>query len=197
MNGPWPADPFAIFIVTLTDQCRHFPRCGGCQILDQAYADQLRGKQDEVRRHFAAWPGLRIDPVLPSPATEGYRHKVQLPFAALAPALESPAPGRPGAVALGCYEAGSHQVVDQRECLVQEPGLSRVAWAVREWAAAHRVPIYREEDGSGWLRHLLLRRGAATGEVLLGLVTAGAGAPPPAQLDDLVARCRAALAGGR
>lgn len=174
----------------MTDPCRHFPRCGGCQILDQDYASQLRGKEDEVRRHFSAWPDLRIDSVLPSPAVEGYRHKVQLPFS-----LEAPGPGRPRAVALGCYEAGTHRVVDQRECLVQEPGLSRVAWAVRDWAIAHRVPVYREEDGSGWLRYLLLRRGAATGEVLLGLVTAGSGVPTPAQLDDLVARCRAALAG--
>ncbi len=185
--------PIAILQGSLTDQCRHFPRCGGCQILDQDYASQLRGKEEEVRRHFSAWPDLRIDPVLPSPATGGYRHKVQLPFSLEAP--EGAGPGRPRAVALGCYEAGTHRVVDQRECLVQEPGLSRAAWAVRDWAVFHRVPVYREEDGSGWLRYLLLRRGAATGEVLLGLVTAGSGAPAPAQLDDLVARCRAALDG--
>lgn len=141
-----------------------------------------------MRRHFAAWPEVRIGSVLPSPRVEGYRHKVQLPFS-----VESPSAGRPRSVALGCYEAGSHRVVNQDECLVQDPDLSRVAWAVREWAAAHRVPIYREEDGTGWLRHLLLRRGAATGEVLLGLVTAAPGGPPPAQLDDLVASCREAL----
>lgn len=162
--------------------CRHFPACGGCQILDQDYPSQLRLKEEEVRRHFAGWPGMPVHPVLESPRLRGYRHKVQLPFA-----LEG------AAVSLGCYAPGSHRVVDQRECLVQEPGLSRAAWAVRDWAQAHGVPVYDEETGRGWLRHLLLRRGASTGEVLLGLVTNGPGDAPEPLLDDLMARARLAL----
>jgi 23S rRNA (uracil1939-C5)-methyltransferase len=173
------------------ESCRHFPRCGGCQTLDLDYPEQLLRKGGEVRRHFADWPGVTVHAVIPSPLTRGYRHKVQLPFG-----LERPAPGQRRAVALGCFEAGSHRVVDQVECLVQEPGLSRAAWAVREWVVANAVPIYREESGEGWLRHLLLRRGAATGEAILGLVTNGSGGLPPGQLEDLVARCRRALAAG-
>jgi 23S rRNA (uracil1939-C5)-methyltransferase len=173
------------------ESCRHFPRCGGCQTLDIAYPEQLLRKGEEVRRHFADWPGLPVQAVIPSPRTRGYRHKVQLPFG-----LERPAPGQRRAVALGCFEAGSHRVVDQAECLVQEPGLSRAAWAVRDWAVADAVPIYREESGEGWLRYLLLRRGAATGEVILGLVTNGSGGLPSAHLEDLVSRCRRALAAG-
>lgn len=146
-------------------------------------------KEEELRRHFPAaeWPGLRIDPVLPSPRTEGYRHKVQLPFG-----LEKQ--GLSLAVTVGCYAAGSHMVVDQSECLVQEPGLSRIAWAVRDWAIANKVPVYREDTRVGWLRHLLLRKGAGTGEILLGLVTNGPGAGPRDLLPDLLARCQAALA---
>jgi 23S rRNA (uracil1939-C5)-methyltransferase len=171
--------------------CPHFPACGGCQTLDREYAVQLADKHAELRRHFTDWPGLRIDPVLPSPKTEGYRHKVQLPFGF--------APGSPGKPTVGCYAAGSHSVVDQEECLVQEPSLSRAAWAVRDWAADHRLPVYREGTGTGWLRHLLLRRGAATGEILLGLVTNGAGIKtfdPRELLPDLLDRLRAALAAG-
>ncbi len=169
--------------------CSHFPVCGGCQILDQDYPAQLRLKEEDLRRHFPAaeWPGLRIDPVLPSPRTEGYRHKVQLPFG-----LERQGLGL--AVTVGCYAAGSHVVVDQSECLVQDPGLSRVAWAVRDWAIANKVPVYREDTRVGWLRHLLLRKGAGTGEILLGLVTNGPGAGPRDLLPDLLRRCRDALA---
>jgi 23S rRNA (uracil1939-C5)-methyltransferase len=171
--------------------CSHFPVCGGCQILDQEYPAQLRMKAEELRRHFPAaeWPGLRIDPVLPSPRLEGYRHKVQLPFG-----LEKQ--GLSLAVTVGCYAAGSHVVVDQSECLVQEPGLSRIAWAVRDWAIANQVPVYREDTRVGWLRHLLLRKGAGTGEILLGLVTNGPGAGPRDLLPDLLALCQAALASG-
>lgn len=171
--------------------CPHFPACGGCQTLDREYAVQLEAKHAELRRHFADRPDLRIDPMLPSPRSEGYRHKVQLPFGF--------APGTPGRPTLGCYAAGSHAVVDQAECLVQEPSLSRAAWAVRDWAAAHRLPVYREATGTGWLRHLLLRRGAATGEILLGLVTNGESIKtfdPRALLPDLLERVRAAIAAG-
>jgi 23S rRNA (uracil1939-C5)-methyltransferase len=171
--------------------CPHFPACGGCQTLDREYAAQLEGKHAELRRHFADWPGLRIDPVLPSPRSEGYRHKVQLPFGF--------APGSPGRPTLGCYGAGSHAVVDQTECLVQEPSLSRSAWAVRDWAAAHRLPVYRESTGTGWLRHLLLRRAAGTGEILLGLVTNGESIKsfdPRALLPDLLERIGQAIAAG-
>jgi 23S rRNA (uracil1939-C5)-methyltransferase len=169
--------------------CRHFPRCGGCQILDLDYPAQLKRKQEEVERHFADWPGLRVDPILPSPRVEGYRHKVQLPFGTRRT--------RAGAgVTLGCYAAGSHAVVDQEECLVQEPGLSRVAWAVRRWAGEEGLPIYREDTGTGWLRHLLLRRGGGTGEVLLGLVTNGPGPEFAARIPSLVRAAREALSAG-
>jgi 23S rRNA (uracil1939-C5)-methyltransferase len=171
----------------MDSKCMHFPDCGGCQTLDQDYALQLRRKEEDLRRQFADWPGLRIDAVLPSPRVEGYRHKVQLPFG-----LERRGPA--WETTLGCYAAGSHEVIDQSECLVQDPGLSQVAWAVREWAHANKVPVYRESAGEGWLRHLLLRKGAGTGEILLGLVTNGIGSGPRDLLPDLLRRCREALA---
>lgn len=177
----------------MDSKCLHFPDCGGCQTLDLEYPEQLRRKQEELLRLFgpgaegAGWPGLRIDPILPSPRTSGYRHKVQLPFGLerRGPVLE---------VTVGCYAAGSHVVVDQSECLVQEPALSRIAWAVREWAIANQVPVYREDTGVGWLRHLLLRKGAGTGEILLGLVTNGPGTGPKESQADLLRFCREALA---
>lgn len=155
--------------------------------MDQDYASQLLRKTEELGRQFADWPDLRIDPILPSPREEGYRHKVQLPFG-----LERR--GSKMEVTVGCFAAGSHDVVDQRECLVQDAGLSSVAWAVRDWARANAVPVYREDSGAGWLRHLLLRKGAGTGEILLGLVTNGPGAGPRTLLPDLLRRCREALA---
>ncbi len=174
--------------------CRHFPLCGGCQTLDLPYAEQLRAKQAELARHFTDWPGLVIDPILPSPRVDGYRHKVQLPFG-----VERE--GKILRATLGCYAAGSHHVVDQEECRVQDPGLSRVAWAVRDWATDHAIPIYDETTGMGWLRHLLLRKGSGTGEIILGLVTNGAteGATKSGAgdlLSDLLNRCELALGKG-
>ncbi len=179
--------------------CRHFPTCGGCQILDLEYAEQLQAKEEELRRHFSDWPALPIQSVLPSPNIHGYRHKVQLPFGLEERGLEWKDMKRKGMDAgappilatLGCYAAGSHRVVDQDECLVQDAGLSQVAWAVRDWANEHGVPVYREDTGEGWLRHLLLRKGAGTGEIILGLVTNGPGSGPQDLLPDLVRRLQA------
>lgn len=181
--------------------CRHFPTCGGCQILDLEYSEQLVAKEEELRRHFSAWPELNISPMLPSPKVFGYRHKVQLPFGHEERGKEWKemkrqrlGPNAPAVLAtLGCYAAGTHSVVDQDECLVQDAGLSQVAWAVKAWANQTGIPIYKEATGMGWLRHLLLRRGAKTGEILLGIVTNGIGALSQPSLTDLVDRIKAAL----
>ena len=181
--------------------CQHFPACGGCQILDLDYSSQLEAKEEELRRHFGDWPTLPISPILPSPSLYGYRHKVQLPFGLEGRGIEWKDMKRkardsssPAVLAtLGCFAAGSHVVVDQEECLVQDAGLSKAAWAVRDWANAHSVPIYRENSGEGWLRHLLLRKGAGTGEILLGLVTNGPGSGPQNLVLDLVERIQKVL----
>jgi 23S rRNA (uracil1939-C5)-methyltransferase len=181
--------------------CRHFPACGGCQILDLEYPEQLLAKEEELRRHFLEWPELLIEPILPSPHIYGYRHKVQLPFGLEGRGKEwkdmkrkALGAGAPAILAtLGCFAAGSHEVVDQEECLVQDAGLSQVAWTVRDWANTHALPVYREATGEGWLRHLLLRKGAGTGEIILGLVTNGPGINLEVLLPDLVARLQSAL----
>ena len=69
--------------------CQHFPTCGGCQILDLPYAEQLVAKEEELKRHFIPWSDLIIGPIVPSPEIYGYRHKVQLPFGLESRGLES------------------------------------------------------------------------------------------------------------
>ncbi len=185
----------------MNKSCQHFPTCGGCQILDLSYAEQIAAKEEELKRHFIPWPDLNISAMVPSPEIYGYRHKVQLPFGLESRGVEwkemkrskRSASAPPILATVGCYAAGSHFVVDQVECLVQNPSLSQAAWALREWANAHALPVYHEEKGEGWLRHLLLRRGAGTGEILLGLVTNGTGPLTEDLILDLVQRIKTVL----
>lgn len=146
--------------------CRHFPHCGGCQTLDQPYAEQVSRKQRFVEDTFGDVRGITIPPLIESPRVTGYRHKVQLPFGTIRD-------GRSLRPVVGCYAEGTHEVVDQLECQVQDPALSKVAWAVRAWVARERVPVYDERTGQGFLRHVLLRKGLATGEILVGLIANG------------------------
>jgi 23S rRNA (uracil1939-C5)-methyltransferase len=146
--------------------CPHFPRCGGCDHLELPYDRQLAEKQERLASLFSFLPQVAIPPLVPSPEIWYYRHKAQLPFG-------SRGKGRAAAVILGCYARDSHEVVDQRVCLVQDKTLSVIAWAAREWAQSSGLSVYNEIKHAGFLRHLLLRKAAGTGEVLVGLITNG------------------------
>jgi 23S rRNA (uracil1939-C5)-methyltransferase len=168
--------------------CRHFPRCGGCTHLDRSYAVELAQKEAEVRSLLVP-AGFAMDPILGSPREEGWRHKVQLPFGIRKE-------GRRLVPTLGCYARDSHDVVDQSECRIQDPALTRVAQAVREWASREGIPVYDERNGSGFLRHVLLRKAQATGEILVGLVCNGRRPPHyRALLKPLLERLSRALPG--
>jgi 23S rRNA (uracil1939-C5)-methyltransferase len=166
-------------------RCPHFSRCGGCETLDLPYVRQVIEKTKIVESLFSRCPGLKVLPVIPCLDPCYYRHKVQLPFGVKKQ-------GRTFGITLGCYARDSHEVVDQRVCLVQDRDLSAVAWTVRQWAVQHRLSVYNEQKHSGFLRHLLLRKAAGTGEILVGLITNGEKPPGSRHLSstllDMIAK---------
>jgi 23S rRNA (uracil1939-C5)-methyltransferase len=160
--------------VPIHSKCTHFPGCGGCTSLDRTYEVQLKEKHTRLSALFL--PVVAdIPPIVPSPQAFYYRHKVQLPFGYTGQ-------GKTGRLLLGCYGTNSHRVVDQRMCLIQDKDCSRIAWTVREWARQTGMSVYNEKTRQGFLRHVLLRRAAGTGEVLVGLVTNGGRIPGSRQL---------------
>ena len=134
--------------------------CGGCPLLELPYADQLKQKEEKVRALLG-----RYGPVHPIRGMETpyhYRNKVISTFAA----------GQGGKLVSGIYAAGTHKVLPVERCLLEDEVLDTVLEAVRAAAAACRYQPFREDQGTGLLRHCLLRRGAATGQVMVVLVTA-------------------------
>lgn len=175
---------------TPAPSCPHFPLCGGCQTLTTPYEQQLVSKQQLLKKTFS-FDKIEIPDILPSPQINYYRHKVQLPFG-------HKKHGRGGNITLGCYAVNSHEVVDQHVCLVQDTDLSTVAWTIREWAQSAGLSVYDERRHEGFLRHVLLRKGAATGEILIGLVTNGARPPGSRNLaNSLLERVNRALLPGK
>lgn len=144
-------------------KCVHFPHCGGCSLLNKTYSEQLIAKQASLQALFSG-TNIEVSSVIQSPEPLYYRHKVQLPFGYSK---------KKGCVTLGCYGTNSHEVINQTECLIQDKTLSQIAWTIREWAIKSRLTSYNEKTGTGFLRHVLLRKGVGTGEVLIGLVTNG------------------------
>lgn len=145
--------------------CRHFPICGGCSFLHRPYYEELSEKERHVRELLSPL-GIKVSPIMGSPKNEGWRHKVQLPFGYWRD-------GNNLIATVGCYARESHQVIDQQECRIQDPALTRLGMAVRDWANRERIPVYDERTGEGFLRHILMRKAQGTGEILLGLITNG------------------------
>lgn len=133
--------------------------CGGCPLLGMEYEAQLKRKEEQVRRLIG-----RYGPVRPIRGMENpyhYRNKVISTFA----------PGPKGRLVSGIYAEGTHRVLPVETCLLQDTVLDRTMQAVREAANACRYEAYNEDRGTGLVRHCLLRRGFATGQVMVVLVT--------------------------
>ena len=133
--------------------------CGGCPMLGTDYPAQLKQKEEKVRALLG-----KYGPVQPIRGMEHpwhYRNKVISTFA----------PGPGGRLVSGIYAAGSHKVLPVETCLLQDELLDQTMAAVREAANACRYTPYQEDKGTGLLRHCLLRRGFATGQIMVVLVT--------------------------
>ena len=134
--------------------------CGGCPLLGLPYAAQLKQKEDAVRALVGKYGP--VHPIRGMETPYHYRNKVISTFA----------PGPGGKLTSGIYAAHSHKVLPVESCLLHDEVLDAVMQAVRAAANRCRYQPYNEDKGTGLLRHCLLRRGVATGQVMVVLVTA-------------------------
>jgi 23S rRNA (uracil1939-C5)-methyltransferase len=145
--------------------CRHFGVCGGCRFQDYAYEKQIAAKEAQVRDALARLGGFTnppVVPIVPADREYGYRNKLEYSFA----------PGEEGLV-LGFHRAGRwDEVIDVEECLLTTDVGNGVREAVKRWAREEGLEAYDQESGTGYLRHLVVREGRNTGQLLVLLVTA-------------------------
>jgi 23S rRNA (uracil1939-C5)-methyltransferase len=145
--------------------CRHFGTCGGCRFQDLAYEVQLVQKAQQVRDALVRIGRVTdppLEPIVPAASIYGYRNKLEYSFSA----------GEDG-VELGFHRAGRwDEVIGIEECLLTTDLGNAVRLAVRDWAREERLEPYDQATGKGYLRHLVVREGRNTGQVLVVLVTA-------------------------
>ena len=134
--------------------------CGGCPLLGLDYAAQLKQKEEKVRALVGKYGP--VHPIRGMEQPYHYRNKVISTFAT----------GWGGKLTSGIYAANSHKVLPVESCLLQDEVLDKTMQAVRAAANACRYQPYDEDKGTGLVRHCLLRRGVATGQVMVVLVTA-------------------------
>lgn len=138
-------------------------KCGGCQWQHIRDDYQLTAKYQQVYQALERIGGFSsppVDAVLAAPSTVGYRNKATYPLA-IAP---------DGQVKAGYYRKGSHQVVNLNQCPTQDSRLDPLLAGIKQDIEVLGWPIYNEETHRGNLRHLALRIGRRTGDILLTLV---------------------------
>jgi len=145
--------------------CAHYPACGGCRFQDLAYEVQLEQKHAQVRDALVRIARIAeppLDAIVPADAVFHYRNKLEYSFTQTE---EGPA--------LGFHKAGRwDEVLEIDRCWLTTDLGDAIRHAVRDWAREERLEAYDQETHAGYLRHLVVREGRNTGQVLVVLVTA-------------------------
>ena len=156
-------------------ECPVAKLCGGCDFWHMDYEEETRLKAERVRGCLNRLGGEELErmPILSAPTCLGYRNKAQYPVAS-----------KNGRVYAGFFRAGTHQVVENARCLILPEETDRVKDTVIDYANRFHVSAYDETTGKGLLRHIYVRRGALSGQLLVCLVVNGETLPKPEALID-------------
>ena len=153
--------------------------CGGCDFWHIDYEEECRLKADRVRQTLNRIGGENLEevPLLSAPTCYGYRNKAQYPVSS-----------QKGRVYAGFFRAGTHQVVENPRCLILPEETDQVKKIVIDYVNHYGISAYDEAAQKGLLRHIYVRRGAVSGQVLVCLVVNGRRLP---HWEDLVQRLKA------
>ncbi len=162
------------------DGCDVYGRCGGCVWRHVTYEAECRYKYGWVRDTLRRVGGLDVEPLplVAADAPAHYRNKAQYPVA----------PGETAPL-IGFYAPRSHRIAEQRDCCLQPAGYKPVLDAVASWMEKNGVSSYNEMEHKGLVRHIYIRQGAVTGQMMVCLVCTSGKLPAA---DALIAAVRAA-----
>lgn len=147
--------------------CPHFGACGGCLYHNLSYEDQCRLKSKQVNdllepvlRRQGEW---KFEDIKASPAVYGYRNKMEFTFGDEV---------KDGPLSVGLHKRGGfYDILTVSDCLIMDGDYRKILTAVREYFERTGLPFFHRLRHTGFLRHLLVRKGAKTGEILVALVT--------------------------
>jgi 23S rRNA (uracil1939-C5)-methyltransferase len=147
------------------DLCEHRADCGGCIYQEIPYKEQLQLKAKEVMRNFAdnLVTYERFLGIEGSPQRYAYRNKMEYTFGDEV---------KDGEMTLGLHKRGRHMsIITTDKCQLVDPDFNRIQQAVLEFCREREYPFYHKKSHKGLLRHLILRKGEHTGELLVNIVT--------------------------
>ncbi len=140
------------------DRCPYAKKCGSCSFQGISYEKQLAQKQKEVRQLLGGYG--KVLPIIGMKNPYHYRNKVHAVFGRL----------RNGTVVSGVYQAGTHKIVDIESCQIEDAISSKIIRDIHGLLRSFKIKIYDEDTGYGLLRHVLIRRGFTSQEIMVVLV---------------------------
>ena len=156
-------------------ECPVAKLCGGCDFWHMDYEEESRLKADRVLQALNRIGGESLEeiPILSAPTCHGYRNKAQYPVAA-----------KKGKAYTGFYRAGTHSVVESDRCLILPEVTGKIKDAVLDYVNQYRITVYDEQTGKGLLRHIYVRKGEVSGQILVCLAVNGRKLPHTPELID-------------
>ena len=139
-------------------KCSVSKKCGSCQYQGVPYKEQLAAKQKRMKKLLGKFANVK--PIIGMDDPFYYRNKVHAVFDR----------DKKGNIICGTYEAKTHKVVPIEECMIEDRISQEIIRTIRDMLKSFRIKTYDEDTGYGLLRHVLVRRGFSTDEIMVVLV---------------------------
>ncbi len=145
--------------VNNTRICPVSRKCGGCQLMNLTYQEQLKFKQSKVTKLLSQFH--KVSPIIGMDEPFHYRNKVQAAFGRT----------RGGEIISGIYQSSTHNIVKTHSCLIEDEKADEIILTIRNLVKSFKLTVYDERNSRGFLRHVLVKRGFSTNEIMVVLVT--------------------------
>ena len=161
--------------------CLTYKRCGGCNLRHIKYEETLKMKQNAVQSlvNKTLKNKIQVQETVGMENPFHYRNKAQYPLGI----------NKDGEPVIGVFANRTHEVIPMEKCLIQNPESEEIAKFVLQFIKRNKISIYDEKTGKGLFRHIVIKVGIKTGQIMSILVVNGKSIPKESQLkDELVSR---------
>lgn len=163
----------------IPERCPVARQCGGCQLQAMDYGEQLKLKERKIRNHLSRLGGIPeeeipMEPVMGMEDPWRYRNKAQFPFGK----------NRDGKTVTGFYAGRTHSIIEHEDCLLGIEENKEILEIIKNFMEEYNVEPYDEKNHRGLVRHALIRKGFATGELMVCLVINGSRLPRAEKLTE-------------
>lgn len=162
------------------EDCSTYKRCGGCNLRHIAYEETLCIKQGMVQNlvNKELKKYIQVEPTIGMKNPYHYRNKAQFPVGI----------NKQGEVSIGVFAERSHDIISIKDCFIQNSMAQKIAFTIQKFVQAKKISVYNEETKKGLLRHIVIKVGIRTHEIMCILVINGTKIPYEQELVEMLVK---------